>query len=229
MKPVYTDPAAAVADIPDGATVMVGGFSSVGVPAALLRALNARGVRGLTVIANGTSHNRDPNHPTSGLQAHMVARAILSFPVPPSPVPGNPFEEGYEKGTIALEIVPQGTLAERIRAGGAGIAAFYTPTGVGTPFAEGKEVREIGGRPCVLEYALTADFALVRALRADTMGNLVYRNAMRNFNPIMASAARVTIAQVEEVVDAGQLDPESVVTPGIFVHRLVVVPPADGR
>ena len=119
--------------------------------------------------------------------------------------------------------MPQGTLAERIRAGGAGITAFYTPTGVGTPFAEGKEVREIGGRLCLLERALTADFALVRAFKADTMGNLIYRNAMRNFNPIMATAARITIAEVEEVVEAGALDPEAVVTPSIFVDRLVVV------
>jgi 3-oxoadipate CoA-transferase alpha subunit len=220
---VYVDPLEAVADIPDGATIMIGGFSRVGVPSALIHALVARDVRKLTIIANGTSHTQDPSFPATTIQAHMVARAIVSFPVPPSPRPGDAFIAGYESGTIGLEIVPQGTLAERIRAGGAGIPAFYTPTGVGTPFAEGKEVREINGRRCVLEHALTADFALIRALRADTMGNLVYRNAMRNFNPIMASAARVTIAQVEEVVEPGELDPEAIVTPGIFVHRLLVV------
>jgi 3-oxoadipate CoA-transferase, alpha subunit len=222
-KPVYVDPLEAVADIPDGATIMIGGFSRVGVPSALIHALVARDVRKLTIIANGTSHTQDPSFPATTIQAHMVTKAIVSFPVPPSPRPGDSFIEGYESGAIGLEIVPQGTLAERIRAGGAGIPAFYTPTGVGTPFAAGKEVREINGRPCVLEHALTADFALIRALRADTMGNLVYRNAMRNFNPIMASAARVTIAQVEEVVEPGELDPEAIVTPGIFVHRLVVV------
>ena len=222
-RPIYTDPLEAVADVPDGATIMIGGFASVGLPSALVEALIARDVRGLTIIANGTSHSEDPNHPTGSVRAHMVAKAIVSFPVPPSLRPGNPFVEGYESGAIGLEIVPQGSLAERIRAGGAGIAAFYTPTGVGTPFAEGKEVREINGRLCVLEHALTADFAFVRAKKADTIGNLVYRNAMRNFNPLMAMAARVTIAQVDEVVEAGELDPELVVTPGIFVNRLVVV------
>ena len=191
---------------------------------ALLR--DAREVRGLTVIANGTSHSRDPGQANMALEASRVANAIVSFPVPASPQPGDAFVEGYERGTIGLEIVPQGTLAERIRAGGAGITAFYTPTGVGTPFAEGKEVREIGGRLCVLEQALTADFALIRALRADTLGNLVYRNAGRNFNAIMATAARVTIVQVEEIVEVGVLDPDLIVTPGIFVDRLVVIPAA---
>lgn len=227
LKAIFTDPAEAVADIPDGVTIMIGGFAGVGVPSALIAALNAQGVSNLTIIANGTSHARDPKIAQGSVEAHMVGKAIVSFPVPPSARPGDPFVEGYETGKIGLEIVPQGTLAERIRAGGAGIAAFYTPTGVGTPFAEGKEVREIDGRACVLETALRADFALIRALRADTMGNLVYRNAGRNFNPIMATAARITIAQVEEVVDAGTLDPDLVVTPGIFVHRLVVVPPAE--
>lgn len=224
MHRVYLDAAEAVADIPDGATIMVGGFAGVGVPVALVQALNGRDVRNLTVIANGVGSRRDGRAAREAIQARMVGKAIVSFPVPPSPLPGNEFEVGFENGSIGLEIVPQGTLAERIRAGGAGILAFYTPTGVGTPFAQGKEVREIDGRPCLLEYALRADFALIRAARADTMGNLVYRDAMRNFNPIMASAARVTIAQVEEVVEAGQLHPETVVTPGIFVHRIVVVP-----
>ncbi len=223
MKPIYTDPAAAVADIPDGATVMIGGFARVGNPQALIAALSARDVRGLTIIANGTSHAREPNYPITSVQPHQVAKAIVSFPVPASARPGDPWIEGYENGTIAIEIVPQGTLAERIRAGGAGIPAFYTPTGVGTPFAEGKELREIAGRPCLLEHALRADFALIQALKADRMGNLVYRGSMRNFNSIMAAAARVTIAQVEEVVEPGELDPELIVTPGIFVDRLVVV------
>lgn len=226
MKAVYTEAGAAVADIQDGASVMIGGFASAGVPTALVEALNARGVRRLTVIANGTSHSRDSGAARIALEADRVAKAIVSFPVPASARPGDAFVEGYERGTIGLEIVPQGTLAERIRAGGAGITAFYTPTGVGTPFAEGKEVREIDGRLCVLEHALTADFALIRAHRADALGNLVYRNAGRNFNAVMAAAARVTIVQVEEVVEIGALGPDHIVTPGIYVDRIVVVPPA---
>jgi 3-oxoadipate CoA-transferase alpha subunit len=227
VKPIYTDPAEAVADIPDGAVIMIGGFARVGNPQALIKALSARDARGLTIIANGTSHAREPNYPITSVQPHQVVKTIVSFPVPASARPGDPWVEGYENGSIAIEIVPQGTLAERIRAGGAGIPAFYTPTGVGTPFAEGKEVREIAGQPCLLERALTADYALIQALRADTLGNLVYRGSMRNFNNLMAAAARVTIAQVEEVVEAGTLDPELIVTPGIFVDRLVVV--RDGR
>jgi 3-oxoadipate CoA-transferase alpha subunit len=223
VKPIYTDPAEAVADIPDGAVIMIGGFARVGNPQLLIKALIARDVRGLTIIANGTSHAREPNYPITSVQPHQVAKTIVSFPVPASARPGDPWVEGYENGTIAIEMVPQGTLAERIRAGGAGIPAFYTPTGVGTPFAEGKEVREIEGQPCLLEHALTADFALIQARKADTLGNLVYRGSMRNFNNLMAAAARTTIAQVEEVVEAGALDPELIVTPGIFVDRLVVV------
>ena len=229
MKPVFADPVEAVADVQDGASVMIGGFAGIGVPFTLLRALAKRGVKDLTIIGNGTStHVRDAEFPENAVHAWMVAKAIVSFPVTASPRPGNPFDEGYEKGTIKLELVPQGTLAERIRAGGAGIPAFYTPTGVGTPFAEGKEVREINGRQCVLEHGLNADFALIRAHKADRMGNLVYRNAGRNFNPIMATAGRVTIAQVEELVEIGELDPELVITPGIYVDRIVVVGNAPG-
>lgn len=215
---LYPDAASAVADIPDGATVMFGGFAGVGVPLALMAALNAHAPKGLTVIANGTGERQGR---PSTVEARLVARAIVSFPVSPWS-PGDAFQEGYEAGTIELEIVPQGTLAERIRAGGAGIPAFYTPTGVGTSFADGKEVREIDGKLHVLEQALKADYALIRAHRADTMGNLVYRNTGRNFNPLMAAAARVTIAEVDEVVEAGELDPELVITPGIYVNRFVV-------
>ncbi len=204
---------------------MIGGFAGVGIPLKLVRALAQRELRGLTTISNGTTHGPDPEFPSGVPHARQVAKTICSFPVRASVNPEDEFERAYEDGTVTLELVPQGTLAERIRAGGAGIAAFYTPTGVGTPFAEGKEVREIDGRPCVLEYGLRADFALIRALKADTMGNLVYRNTMRNFNPIMATAAQVTIAEVDEVVPAGALDPEAVVTPGIYVHRIFV---ADG-
>jgi 3-oxoadipate CoA-transferase alpha subunit len=222
-RPIYTNPADALADVPDGATVMFGGFAGVGIPMALVRALSARTLRGLTVIANQTSLGPDPELPGGVVHARQVAKAICSFPVRATMQPDDAYEQAYEEETIALEVVPQGTLAERIRAGGAGIPAFYTPTGVGTPFGEGREVREIAGRPCVLEYALRADYALIQAHKADTMGNLVYRNSLRNFNPIMATAARITIAQVDEVVPAGELDPEAVVTPGVYVDRLVVV------
>jgi 3-oxoadipate CoA-transferase alpha subunit len=215
---LYPDAASAIADIPDGATIMFGGFAGVGVPLGLMAALNALGPKNLTVIANGTGERQGR---PSTVEARLVAKAIVSFPVSPWS-PGDAFQKGYEAGTIDLEIVPQGTLAERIRAGGAGIPAFYTPTGVGTSFADGKEVREIDGKLHVLEQALKADYALIRAHRADTMGNLVYRNTGRNFNPLMATAARVTIAEVDEVVEAGELDPELIITPGIYVNRVVV-------
>jgi 3-oxoadipate CoA-transferase, alpha subunit len=220
---LFPDSASAVADIPDGATVMFGGFAGVGVPLGLMAALNAHGPQGLTVIANGTGERQGR---PSTVEARLVAKAIVSFPVSPWS-PGDAFQKGYEAGTIDLEIVPQGTLAERIRAGGAGVPAFYTPTGVGTSFADGKEVREIDGKLHVLELALKADFALIRAHRADTMGNLVYRHTGRNFNPLMAAAARITIAEVDEIVEAGQLDPELIVTPGIYVNRVVVVGSRD--
>jgi 3-oxoacid CoA-transferase A subunit len=221
-RPVYPDAADAVADVPNGATIMIGGFAGVGIPLTLVRALSKRELRGLTTISNGTTHGPDPDLPGGVPAAHQVARAICSFPVRASVNLEDQFERAYENGTVQLEIVPQGTLAERIRAGGAGIAAFYTPTGVGTPFAAGKEVRDFDGRPCVLEHGLRADFALIKAFKADTMGNLIYRNAMRNFNPIMATAAQVTIAEVDEIVPVRALDPEAVVTPGIYVHRIVV-------
>lgn len=221
-RPVYADAADAVADVPNGATVMIGGFAGVGIPLTLVRALSKRELRGLTTVSNGTTHGPDPDLPGGVPPARQVARAICSFPVRASVNLEDEFEQSYENGSVILEIVPQGTLAERIRAGGSGIAAFYTPTGVGTPFAEGKEAREIDGRVCVLEHGLRADFALIKAFKADTMGNLIYRNTMRNFNPIMASAAEVTIAEVDEVVPVGALDPEAVITPGIYVHRIVV-------
>ncbi len=219
MNKVYPSAEAAVADVPDGATIMVGGFGSAGVPEALVRALAARPVRGLTVVSNGTGEGE------SGLvhliRNRQVRRVLASFPAPGrSP----DFEQQYLAGEIELELVPQGTLAERIRAGGAGLAAFYTPTGVGTPLAEGKEQRTFDGRTYLLEHALRADFAFVRAHCADPWGNLVYRKTARNFNPVMAMAARVTIAEVEEIVPVGALDPETIVTPGIFVHRVVAVP-----
>ena len=219
MNKVYPSAEAAVADVPDGAVVMVGGFGSAGVPETLVQALAAQPVRDLTVVSNGTGEGE------SGLvhliRNRQVRRVLASFPAPGK---APDFEEQYTAGTLELELVPQGTLAERIRAGGAGIAAFYTPTAVGTPLSEGKEQRAFDGRTYLLEYGLRADFALVRAERADTWGNLVYRKTGRNFNPMMAMAARITIAEVEEIVPVGSLDPESVVTPSIFVQRIVLAP-----
>ena len=222
---VYETADEAVADIHEGASVMFGYFSgTVGSPTELVQALIRLGVGGLTVIANGTTQARAAANAQPMVNASQVAKAICSFPVSSRTIAGgaSPFEEGFENGTIELEIVPQGTLAERMRAAGAGIPAFYTPTGVGTRIAEGKEVREFDGRKYVLERALSADFALIKAYRADTLGNLVYRYTARNFNPLMASAARITIAEVDEIVEAGALDPEVIVTPGIFVDRLYV-------
>jgi 3-oxoadipate CoA-transferase alpha subunit len=210
---------AAVADIHDGATVMIGGFGTAGMPSELIDALIERGARELTVV-NNNAGNAD-----SGLAALLkkkrVRKIICSFP---RQTDSWVFDALYRAGEIELELVPQGNLAERIRAAGAGIGAFFTPTGYGTLLAEGKETREIDGRHYVLEYPIHADFALIKADRGDRWGNLVYRKTARNFGPIMASAARCTIVQVRETVDLGGLDPEAIVTPGIFVQRIVKVP-----
>jgi 3-oxoadipate CoA-transferase alpha subunit len=197
----------ALADVRDGATIMVGGFGGSGFPRYLIEALRHTGSRDLTIIANG------PSGIGELIDNGQVSKTICSFPMPRG--------QASQLDEIQVEIVPQGTLAERIRAGGAGIPAFYTPTGVGTLLAEGKEVRRLDGRDCLLETALRADFAFVRACTADRAGNLVYRRAQRNFNPIMAMAARTTIAEVYTIAD---LEPEHVATPGIFVDRTVVVP-----
>lgn len=210
--------AKAVADIPDGATVMVSGFGEAGSPVELIHALIDQGARDLVVVNNNAGNGR------VGLAALIAAgrvrKMICSFPRSSH---SEVFSDLYKQGRIELELVPQGTLAERIRAGGAGIPAFYTPTSVDTPLAEGKEVREFDGRRYVLERALTADFALVKAARADRFGNLTYNKTARNFAPIMCMAARTTIVQVREMVAAGEIDPEHVITPGIFVNRVVVV------
>jgi 3-oxoadipate CoA-transferase alpha subunit len=212
-------PAAAVADIRDGATVMIGGFGEAGSPIELIHALIDHGARNLTVISNNTGSGR------VGLAALIangqVGKMICSFPRSANSMV---FPELYRSGRIQLELVPQGTLAERVRAGGAGIPAFFTPTAVGTVLAEGKETRSFGGREYVMEHGLCADFALVRADRADRYGNLVYNRTARNFSPIMCMAGHTTIVQVRELVAPGGIDPEHVVTPGIFVHRVVVVP-----
>ena len=222
-RPVYHDPLDAIADIPDGAVIMTGGFAGRGVPVQLILALRERGVKGITLITNDTSGGWGGRVDASCLiEAKQVQKVIVSWPVPASTAVITPLEQQMLAGELELEVVPQGTLAERIRAAGAGIGAFYTPTGVGTPFAQGKEVRTINGIEQILEYSLAADYALVHAHKADAYGNLVYRRTARNFNPPMATAATVTIAEVDEVVPAGSLDPESIVTPGIYVHRLVV-------
>jgi 3-oxoadipate CoA-transferase alpha subunit len=209
---------AALADIPDGATIMIGGFGNAGMPAALIDALIAQGARELTIV-NNNAGNGD-----SGLAALIGAKRVhkilCSFP---RQADSWHFDKAYRAGELELELVPQGTLAERIRAAGAGIGAFYTPTAFGTLLAEGKETRRIGDRDYVLEYPIHADYALIKADRADRWGNLVYRKTARNFAPIMASAARCTVVQVREIVELGTLDPEVVVTPGIFVQRVVKI------
>lgn len=210
--------AAAVADVRDGAAVMIGGFGNAGMPFELIDALLAHGARDLTLVTNNAG-NGDAGIALL-LKERRVRRIVCSFP---RQTDSWHFDALYRAGEIELELVPQGNLAERIRAAGAGIGAFYTPTGCGTLLAEGKETRVIDGRPHVLEYPLRADFALIKALRADRWGNLVYRKTARNFGPIMATAASCTIAQVSEVVALGALDPEAVVTPGIYVHRVVEV------
>ena len=208
----------AVADIPDGAVVMIGGFGRAGQPRELIDALIARGLRGLTVV-NNNAGNGD-----TGLAALLatgaVRKIICSFPRQSD---SWVFDGLYRAGEIELELVPQGNLAERIRAAGAGIGAFYTPTGYGTQLAEGRETRRIDGRDYVLEYPIRADYALVSALAADRWGNLVYRKTARNFGPLMAAAAATTIAQVDHIVPLGGIDPEAVVTPGIYVDRVVAL------
>jgi len=209
---------AAVAGIHDGATLMIGGFGSAGQPTDLIEALIAQGAKDLTVV-NNNAGNGDTGL-AALLQARRVRKIICSFP---RQADSYVFDALYRAGEIELEVVPQGNLAERIRAAGAGIGAFFTPTGFGTLLAEGKETRIIGGRPHVLEYPLAADFALIKAHRGDRLGNLVYRKTGRNFGPIMATAAACAIAQVDELVPVGALDPEAIVTPGIFIRRVVAV------
>jgi 3-oxoadipate CoA-transferase alpha subunit len=212
---------AAVADIADGATVMIGGFGSAGQPAELIDALIAQGARELTIV------NNNPGNGEIGLAALLKARRvrkiICSFP---RQADSQVFDALFRAGEIELELVPQGNLALRIQAAGAGLGAVFTPTGYGTRLAEGKETRVIDGKPYVLEYPIKAEFALIKAHRGDRWGNLVYRKAARNFGPIMAMAATTTIAQVSEIVPLGSLDPETIVTPGIFTQRVVAVPQA---
>ena len=216
---IAEDVEAAVAGVADGSTVLVGGFGLAGMPFDLIDGLIRQGASDLTVVSNNAG-NGDVGL-AALLAAGRVRKVICSFP---RQADSYVFDELYRSGRIELEVVPQGNLAERIRAAGAGIGAFFCPTGVGTPLAEGKEERVIDGRRYVLEYPIRGDLALIAAHRADEMGNLVYRRTARNFGPVMATAATVTVAQVDDIVPTGTLDPEAVVTPSIFVDRIVRVP-----
>ena len=210
--------ALAVADIGDGSTVMIGGFGGAGMPAALIDALIEQGARDLVIVNNNAGNGETGL--AALLKAKRVRKIICSFP---RQVDSHIFDGLYRAGELELELVPQGNLAVRIQAAGAGLGAVYTPTGFGTQLAEGKETRRIDGRDYVLEFPIRADFALIKAYRGDRWGNLVYRKSARNFGPIMAAAARCTVAQVDEVVPLGALDPEAIVTPGIFVKRVVAI------
>lgn len=218
MATVVADADEAVAGIADGSTVLIGGFGTAGQPIELIDALIRSGVRELTVVNNNAGNGQ------VGLAALLangqVRKIICSFPRQSD---SYVFDELYRAGKVELELVPQGNLAERLRAAGAGIGAFFSPTGVGTSLAEGKERRTIDGRHYVLEYPIKGDVALIKALRADTLGNLVYRKTARNFGPVMATAAKITVVQVSEVVQPGGIDPEVVITPGIFVDRIVTI------
>jgi 3-oxoadipate CoA-transferase alpha subunit len=209
----------AVADVQDGATVLIGGFGQVGTPNHLIEALCERGLRDLTVVSNNAGTG---THGLARLMAEgRVRKVISSYPRSRGSVV---LEELYREGRIELEVVPQGTMAERMRAAGAGIPAFWTPTAAGTQLGEGKEVRAFNGVACVLEHALKGDVALIEAWEADRWGNLTYRKSGRNFNPVMAMAAELTLVQTQHRVELGELDPERVVTPGVFVDRVVHIP-----
>ncbi len=225
MNKVFSTVDEAISDVFDGAVIMFGGFAEVGVPTHLIEALARKGTKNITTIANecGVSFQKKAVHLGLLVGNHQVKKMYASYPVAASAQQQSAFEQQYRAGKIEFELVAQGTLAERIRAGGAGIPAFLTPTGVGTVVEKGKQKMTLDGREYLLEHALKADFAFVRAYKADHAGNLIYRRSARNYNPIMASAARMTIAEVDEIVLTGELDPETIITPGIFVHRVVEV------
>lgn len=223
INKIINSPAEAVAEINDGAVVMISGFGEAGSPIELIHALIDHGAKDLTIVSNNTGSGR------VGLAAlienKQVKKMICSFPRTAN---STVFPELYKKGEIELELVPQGTLAERIRAGGAGIPAFYTPTSVNTSLAEGKEHRIFDGQTYVMEYAIKADFSLVKCKTADRYGNLIYSKTARNFGPVMCAAAMTTIVQTKKIVEPGEIDPETVVTPGIFVHKVVqIINPED--
>jgi 3-oxoadipate CoA-transferase, alpha subunit len=216
--------AEALADVPDGATVMIGGFGTAGQPVELIEALIAQGARDLTIVSNNAGNG---DHGLAALLAAGAVRKIIcSFP---RQADSHHFDRLYREGKLELELVPQGDLAERIRAAGAGIGAFYSPTEFGTILGRGKETREIAGRSYVLQYPIQADYALIKAERGDRWGNLTYRMTARNFGPVMAMAAKTTVASVHEIVPLGALHPEVIVTPGVFVQRLICVPRAATR
>lgn len=212
---IFATPDDAVRDIPAGASIMFGGFGGAGFPNNLIQALARQGARRLRVISN----NCGTGDGELGVlfKNRQIESVVAAFPGPGAKY----FQEQFDAGEVKLELVPQGILCERMRAFGAGIPAFYSPVGVGTEVANGKEERAIHGRRCILEEALGADYAFLKAWRADRIGNLVYRKAARNFNPVMATAARTTIVEVEEIVPVGAIDPETIVTPSVFVHRIV--------
>ena len=221
---IYPDVEAALAGVPDGATVMIGGFGTAGIPNCLIDGLIAQGAKDL-IIVNNNAGNGDTGL-AALLKTGRVRKITCSFP---RQIDSQVFDALYRSGKLELELVPQGNLAERIRAAGAGIGAFFTPTGYGTELTQGKETREIGGRMYVLEHPIHADFALIKAERADRWGNLSYRMTARNFGPVMASAAKCTVVEVAEIVALGSLDPEAIVTPGIFVQRVVQVARSSTR
>lgn len=205
----------AVSDIRDGSTLIVGGFGLCGIPEKSIQALRDQGTKDLTVVSNNCGVD---DWGLGLLLANKQIKKMVSSYVGENKI----FEQQYLSGELEVELTPQGTLAERIRAGGAGIPGFYTATGIGTPIADGKEIKEFDGKSYLLERGIVGDFALVKAWKADTLGNLVYRKTSRNFNPLAAMAGKITIAEVEEVVEAGELDPDEIHTPGIFVQRLLV-------
>jgi len=224
MNKVYATAAEAIADVDDGAVIMFGGFGSAGSPTNLILALAEKGTKDITAISNniGLGDKLD-----TLCQNKQIRKFIGSFPIRATSQRPDLLYQAYLAGEVEIEIVPQGTMAERIRAGGAGIGGFYTPTGVGTLVAEGKEEKVIDGVRHLLELPLKADFAFIKAYKADTMGNLVYRMSTRNFNPVMATAGRITIVDVEEIVEPGELDPEAIATPGIYVDKIVKGPKHD--
>ena len=223
---VYPDFDAAVADVPDGITFMSPGFGGVGIPRNLLAALHRQGAKGLSGISNNAGTMDEKVDVGTLIQAGQVRKMVCAFTAPTHPSQITPFVQMYNDDEIEAELVPQGTLAERMRAAASGIGGFYTPSSVGTELAEGKEHREINGRTYVLEYPLHADYAFIRAWRADTFGNLQFRLAQRNFNPIMAMAANITVVEVEDaIVEPGELDADQIHLPGVYVDRLVKIPP----
>ncbi len=223
---VYPDFDAAVADVPDGISLMSPGFGGVGVPRNLLAALHRQGAKNLSCISNNAGTMDDKVDVGTLIQAGQVRKMVCAFTAPTHPSQITPFVQMYNNDEIDAELVPQGTLAERMRAAAAGIGGFYTPSSVGTELAEGKEHREINGRTYVLEYPLPADYAFIRAWRADTFGNLQFRLAQRNFNPIMGMAATITVVEVEDaILEPGELDADQVHLPGVYVDRPVKIPP----